>query len=109
MTFLVAHAPDGLLAPGGFTGTSHRFLFKIGGRNTTTTLARTSLKGYPIRSTFLQLCLSTWMEIFLAASTFYESHCKAVSIEGSQHATHTYAYVHTPATVADELVSVKDL
>ncbi len=38
MMFLVAHAPDGLLAPGGFTGTSHRFLFKIGGRNTTTTM-----------------------------------------------------------------------
>ena len=35
MTFLVAHAPDGLLAPRGFTGTSHRFFFKIGGRNTT--------------------------------------------------------------------------
>ena len=30
-----AHAPDGLLAPKGFLGTSHRFLFKIGGRNTT--------------------------------------------------------------------------
>ena len=37
MTFLAAHAPDGLLAPGGLLGTSHRFLFKIGGRNTTTT------------------------------------------------------------------------
>ena len=36
MTFLVAHAPDGLLALGGVAGTSHRFLFKIGGRNTTT-------------------------------------------------------------------------
>ena len=36
MTFLAAHAPDGLLAPGGLLGTSHRFLFKIGGRNTTT-------------------------------------------------------------------------
>ena len=35
MTFLAAHAPDGLLAPGGLLGTSHRFLFKIGGRNTT--------------------------------------------------------------------------
>ena len=33
MTFLDAHAPDGLLAPGGLLGTSHRFLFKIGGRN----------------------------------------------------------------------------
>ena len=30
-----AHAPDRLLAPGGLLGTSHRFLFKIGGRNTT--------------------------------------------------------------------------
>ena len=37
MTFLDAHAPDGLLAPVGLLGTSHRFLFKIGGRNTTTT------------------------------------------------------------------------
>ena len=36
MTFLAAHAPDGLLAPGGLLGTSHRFFSKIGGRNTTT-------------------------------------------------------------------------
>ena len=35
MMFLAAHAPDGLLAPGGFLGTSHRFLFKIGRQNTT--------------------------------------------------------------------------
>ena len=34
MTFLAAHAPDGLLAPGGLLGTSHRLLFKISGRNT---------------------------------------------------------------------------
>ena len=27
MTFLAAHAPDGLLAPGGLMGTSHRFFF----------------------------------------------------------------------------------
>ena len=35
MTFLAAHAPDGLLAPEGFLGTSHRFLFKIGEQSTT--------------------------------------------------------------------------
>ena len=35
MTFLAAHAPDGLLAPKGFPGASHSFLFKMGGRNTT--------------------------------------------------------------------------
>ena len=35
MMFLAAHAPDGLLAPVGLLGTSHRFLFKIGGRNNT--------------------------------------------------------------------------
>ena len=28
-----AHVPDGLLAPREFLGTSHRFLFKIGGCN----------------------------------------------------------------------------
>ena len=35
MMFLAAHEPDGLLAPGGLLDTSHRFLFKVGGRNTT--------------------------------------------------------------------------
>ena len=35
MMFLDAHAPDGLLAPVGLLGTSHRFLFKIDRQNTT--------------------------------------------------------------------------
>ena len=42
MTFLAAHAPDGLLAPVGLLGTSRRFLFKIGGRHTTTTTTTTT-------------------------------------------------------------------
>ena len=36
MTFLNAHAPNGLLAPGGLLGTSHRFLLYVpleSGRN----------------------------------------------------------------------------
>ena len=47
------------------------------------------------------------IEIFLAALTFYESCCKAVAIEGSQHATDIFTYVHTPPIVAVELVSAR--
>ena len=66
---------------------------------------RTSLKGHPVRSTFLQIYLSTQIEIFLAALMFYESCGKAAAIEGSEHATDTCTYVHTPPTVVGELVS----
>ena len=45
------------------------------------------------------------IEIFLAALMFYESCGKAAAIEGSEHATDTCIYVHTPPTVVGELVS----
>ena len=47
------------------------------------------------------------IEIFLAALTLYESCCKAAAIEGSLHATDTYAYVHIPPTVVGKLVSAR--